>query len=192
MCYITFGDLLQTIGIGVSIVACVYTALTYKKTHDILDVIESERKFWWNKRQLERMFNILPIDSVESFLEDPTIFRNELWVGLRSAYLIDFQFKGAEKTTIIEFIQALNSFKCLGYVQVPSKHWKFEPLSGKEPLEVDKEMEQINLIYAKAKAIKPLFETIRQMLLNYQVDIDITNIRAYENYEKKMKERLLL
>ncbi len=189
---ITFGEFLQIVGIGVSLLACVYTVLTYNKTHDIFDVIESERKFWWNKKQLERLFNILPIDCIESFLEDPTIFRNELWIGLRSVYLIDFQFKGAEKTTIIEFIQALNSFKSLRYVQVQSNHWKFEPLSSKSPFEVDKKVEQINLIYAKAKAIKPLFEKIRQILLKYQVDIEITNIRAYEDYEKKMKDQLLL
>ena len=105
MCYKDFVDcIIPIIGLIVSILACVYTCLTYRKSRDILEVVDEERKYRWNKKELETLFSTIPIDSIESFFETPDIIRNELWEGLRAVDLKTFQYNGKEHELISHFI----------------------------------------------------------------------------------------
>lgn len=140
MCYKDFVDyIIPIIGLIVSIVACVYTCLTYRKSRDILEVVDEERKYRWNQKELETLFSTIPIDSIESFFEVPDIIRNELWEGLRAVDLRTFQYNGKERELIVKFVNGLDSFCNMHYKQVTSGNWKFEPLAEKEPFNAEKE-----------------------------------------------------
>ena len=69
------GLLFQAIGIIISIIACNYTIKTYKESHDILEVLDSEKRYLWNKKELESLFTTLPIDSIESFFENQSLVK---------------------------------------------------------------------------------------------------------------------
>lgn len=99
-----------------------------------------------------------------------------------------FQFNGKEKDLIIKFIRDLDSFRDLNYIETPSKHWKFEPLSEREPYDEEKGRLEIRKLFSKASEIRPLYEDILKVLLTYQVDLREMSIRAYDNYIDSTKE----
>lgn len=176
------------IGLIVSIVACIYTCLTYRKSRDILEVVDEERKYKWNQKELETLFSTIPIDAIESFLELPDLIRNELWEGLRAVNLRTFQYNGKERDLIVKFINELDSFCYMHYKQVPSGHWKFQPLAEREPFNADKENQKINELNAKAKALRPTFNDVKNVLMRYHINIREINKKAYEFYFKKQEE----
>lgn len=178
------------IGLIVSVVACIFTCLTYRKSHDILEIIDLERKYRWNQRELESLFSNIPIDSIESFIESPEVIRKELWEGLRSIDLTSFQFIGKERNSIVNFIRGLESFCFMHYEQVPSGHWKYQPLSNNENFDADKENQNINDLHEKANALSPLLKELKLILLKYHVNIRDINMKAYDNYYNKQKEEL--
>ena len=189
MCYKDFVDyVIPIIGLVVSIVACVYTCLTYRKSRDILDVVDEERKYRWNKKELETLFSTIPIDSIESFFEMPDIIRNELWEGLRAVDLKTFQFNGKERDLIVRFIDGLDSFCYMHYMQVPSGHWKFQPLAEKEPFNEDKEKQKMEELLAKARVLRPLYNDVKDILMKYHVNLRDINKRAYDFYFKTQEE----
>ena len=189
MCYKDFVDyIIPLIGLIVSIVACIYTCLTYRKSRDILDVVDEERKFRWNQKELENLFCAIPIDSIECFFEVPDIIRNELWEGLRAVDLRTFQYSGKERALIVKFIDGLDSFCYMHYKQVPSGHWKFQPLTEKEPFNADKESKKMEELLAKARALRPLFNDVKDILMKYHVNLRDINMKAYDFYFKKQEE----
>lgn len=172
----------------VSIVACIYTFLTYRKSRNILEVVDEERKYRWNKRELETLFSTIPIDSIESFFELPDLIRNELWEGIRAVDLKSFQYIGKERDVIVNFINRLESFCFMQYKQVPSGHWKFQPLAERESFDAEKESERMDELNAKARALRPLFNDVKNVLMKYHIDIRELNKKAYEFYFKKQEE----
>lgn len=189
MCYKFFIEyVIPVIGLMVSIVACIYTGLTYRKSRDILEVVDEERKYRWNQRELETLFSTIPIDSIDSFFEIPDLIRNELWEGLRAVDLRTFQYNGKERDLIVKFINELDSFCYMHYKQVPSGHWKFQPLAERESFDADKENQKLAELNAKAKALFPLFKDVKNVLMKYHVDIREINKKAYEFYFKKQEE----
>lgn len=111
MCYKDFVEyIVPVLGLIVTIVACIYTGLTYRKSRDILEVVDEERKYRWNQKELETLFSTIPIESIESFFELPDLIRNELWEGLRAVDLKSFQYNGKERNMIVRFINELDSF----------------------------------------------------------------------------------
>lgn len=189
MCYKEFVDyIVPVLGLIVTIVACIYTGLTYRKSRDILEVVDEERKYRWNQRELETLFSTIPIESIESFFELPGLIRNELWEGLRAVDLRSFQYNGKERDKIVRFINELDSFCYMHYKQVPSGHWKFQPLAEREPFDADKENQKMEELNAKAKALCPLFKDVKTVLMKYHVDIREINKKAYEFYFKKQEE----
>ena len=189
MCYKDFVDyIIPTIGLIVSIVACVYTCLTYRKSRDILEVVDEERKYRWNQKELETLFSTIPIDAIERFFEVPDIIRNELWEGLRTIDLRTFQYNGKERDLIVKFINSLDSFCYMHYKQVPSGHWKFQPLAEKEPFNADKESQKMKELLAKARALRPLFNDVKDILMKYNVNLRDINRKAYDFYFKIQEE----
>ena len=180
--------IIPLIGLVVSIVACGYTCLTYKKSRDILNTVDEERKYRWNQKELETLFSTIPIDSIESFFEVPEIIRNELWEGLRAVDLKTFQYNGKERELIVNFIDGLDSFCYMHYKQVPSGHWKFQPLAEKEPFNYDKERQKMNELSSKARALRPLFNDVKDILMKYHVDLRDINKKAYDFYFKTQEE----
>ena len=180
--------IIPTIGLIVSAVACIFTGLTYRKSRDILEVVDEERKYRWNQRELDTLFSTLPIDSIESFLEAPQIIRNELWEGLRAVDLRTFQYNGKERDMIVEFINGLDDFCFMHYKQMPSGHWKYQPLAEREIFDAKKENQRMDDLNAKARALRPLFNDVKTILMKYHVDIREINKKAYEFYFKKQEE----
>jgi hypothetical protein len=179
---------LQIIGIIVSIIACVYNYKTYRKSYDILDVINAERKYQWNKKELEKLFTTLSIDCIDSFFTNPTIIRDELWRGLRYVDLNTFQFNGPEKKPIVDFINELYSFCDMNYKQTPSKHRKYQPLSENEEFDAEKEREKIKELEEKARELIPLYKYVKKILQNYHVDIRDINAKAQDFYYQLIDE----
>ena len=183
--------IVPVLGLIVSFVACIFTGLTYRKSHDILDVMDKERRYRWNQRELINLFSTIPFDSIESFFELPDLIRNELWEGLRAVDLRTFQFSGKERDLIVNFINGLDSFCYMHYKQVPSGHWKFQPLGEKEPFNADKESQRLEELNAKAKVLRPLFVDVKNVLVKYHIDIREINKKAYDFYFKKQEENRL-
>lgn len=179
---------IPVLGLIVSTVACIYTGLTYRKSHDILEVVNEERKYRWNQRELKNLFRTLPIDSIESFLEAPQIIRNELWEGLRSVDLRTFQYNGKERNMIVDFIKGLDDFCFMHYKQVPSGHWKYQPLAEREPFDAEKENQRMDELNTKARALRPLFKGVKNILMKYHIDLRDINKNAYDFYFKKQEE----
>ena len=189
MCYKDFVDyIIPIIGLIVSIVACVYTCLTYRKSRDILTVVDEERKYRWNQEELKALFSTIPIDTIESFFEAPDIIRDELWEGLRAIDLRTFQYNGEERDLISKFIKELDSFCNMHYKQVASGHWKFQPLSEKEPFNADKERQKTDELFAKARILRPLFNDVKDILTKYHINIRDINKRAFDFYFKIQEE----
>ena len=189
MYYKDFVDyIIPIIGLIVSIVACVYTCLTYRKSRDILTVVDEERKYRWNQEELKALFSTIPIDTIESFFEAPDIIRDELWEGLRAIDLRTFQYNGEERDLISKFIKELDSFCNMHYKQVTSGHWKFQPLSEKEPFNADKERQKTDELFAKARILRPLFNDVKDILTKYHINIRDINKRAFDFYFKIQEE----
>lgn len=189
MCYKDFVEYnIPVLGLIVSIVACIYTCLTYRKSRDILEVVNEERRYRWNQRELDNLFRTIPIDTIESFFETPDIISDVLWEGLRVVDLRTFQYNGKERDMIVKFINELDSFCYMHYKQVPSGHWKFQPLAEREPFNADKESQRIDELLEKARALRPLFNDVKNVLMRYHVDIREINKKAYEFYFKKQEE----
>ena len=176
---------IQILGLIVSIIACAYTIKTYNKSSDILDVVDSERTYRWNKKQLEELFTTLPFDCIDSFFSDPTIIRNEMHQGLRSIDLSTFQFRGEEKTLIMQLVNELEECCFMNYKQTPSKHWKYESLSEHEEFDTDIETQRINNLYDQAKTLKPLYTEVKEILSKYHIDLKELNRNARELYQAK-------
>ena len=186
MCYKEFVDyFIPVIGLIISILACLFTFLTYKKSRDILEVVGEEKRYRWNQKELEILFNMIPIDSIESFFGVPDIIRNELWEGLRAVDLRTFQYNGKERDLIVKFINGLDSFCNMNYRQLPSSNWKFEPLAEKEPFNAEKERQKTEELYAKARTLLPLFKDVKDILMKYHVNIRDINKSAYDFYSKR-------
>ena len=189
MCYKEFVDyFIPVIGLIISILACLFTFLTYKKSRDILEVVGEEKRYRWNQKELEILFNMIPIDSIESFFGVPDIIRNELWEGLRAVDLRTFQYNGKERDLIVKFINGLDSFCNMNYRQLPSSNWKFEPLAEKEPFNAEKERQKTEELYAKARTLLPLFKDVKDILMKYHVNIRDINKSAYDFYSKMQEE----
>ena len=189
MCYKDFVEYnIPVLGLIVSIVACIYTCLTYRKSRDILEVVNEERRYRWNQRELDNLFRTIPIDTIESFFETPDIISDVLWEGLRVVDLRTFQYNGKERDMIVKFINELDSFCYMHYKQVPSGHWKFQPLAEREPFNADKESQRIDELLEKARALRPLFNDVKNVLMRSHVDIREINKKAYEFYFKKQEE----
>lgn len=180
--------IIPLIGLVISIMACIYTWLTYRKSRDILEVVDEERQYRWNQRELETLFSTIPIDAIESFFELPDLIRDELWEGLRAVNLKTFQYNGKGRDLIVKFINGLDNFCFMHYEQVPSGHWKFQPLAEREPFDANKERKRMDELNAKAKALRPLFKDVKDILLKYHVNIREINKSAYELYFKKKEE----
>ncbi len=176
------------IGLIVSIVACVYAIKTYRKSHGILDVIQNDRAWRWNKKELEYLFSYLPIDCIDSFFGDPTTIRNELMWGLQRVDLCMFQFEGKEKDLIILFINRLDSFCDLNYKQTPSTHWKFEPLSEYEQYDEEKERTEIKRLESRVSELRPCYDTIKGLLSEYQVNLKEMNKKAHDLYHNSIND----
>lgn len=190
MCYNYFVDyIVPPIGLFVSILAFVFTFKTYEKSYDILKVINKERRYNWNRKELENLFSVLSIDSLDSFFGDPNYIRNDLWVGLRAVDLSTFQYEGKEKDTIVKFIQELESFQFLRYEQTPSGHWKLQPLFGEKHFDEEKEMKEIEKIETQVKRLKPVYDEVKEILLKYHIGLREINSTAREFYEKEMEEK---
>lgn len=156
--------------------------MTYRKSYSILDVIKQDRAWKWNRKELVYLFSYLPIDCIDSFFNNPNIIRNELWWGLRTVDLNSFQFDGKEKELIIQFILCLDSFCGLNYKQIPSKHWKFEPLFEHKSYDEEKERQEIKNLESKVLELRPTYERIRGLLSEYQLDLRDLNKRAHDQY----------
>lgn len=154
-----------------------------------MEVVDEERKYRWNQKELETLFSTIPIDSIDSFFEIPDLIRNELWEGLRNVDLRTFQYNGKERDLIVKFINELDSFCYMHYKQVPSGHWKFQPLAEREPFDTEKESQRMDELNAKARALYPLFKDVKNVLMKYHVDIREINKKAYEHYFKKQEEQ---
>lgn len=189
MCYECLADyIIPIVELIVSIFACVFTYLTFKKSRDILEVLDEERKYKWNRKELEKLFSTIPIDSIESFFYTPDIIRNELWEGLRAVDLKTFQYNGIERDQIVKFINGLEEFCFMSYEQVPSGHWNFQPLSEKEPFDAEKEKQMIINLEKKASKLRQQYTEIKKILRCYHVDLrDITN-RANGSYRRRVDE----
>lgn len=74
------------------------------------------------------------------------------------------------------------------YEQVPSSHWKFQPLSDREPFDADKESRKMDELLAKASRLRPLFNIVKDVLMKYHVNIRDINRKAYDFYFKKQEE----
>lgn len=186
MCYID--TIIQVVGVCVSLVACLYTIKTYLKSSSILEVIESERRYEWNKKELENLFGVLSFDSMDSFFESPDYISNELWEGLRAIDLRTFQFDGKEKDTIVSFLNELDSFKDLNYKQTPSSHWKFQPIGERERFDAEKERQRMNYLFVKARALKPLYEKVKRIFAEYHINLRDINRSADDFYLKRKEE----
>jgi hypothetical protein len=182
---------IPVLGLIVSTVACIYTGLTYRKSRDILQVVDEERKYRWNQRELETIFSSIPFESIESFFETPSIIRNELWVGLRAVDLRTFQYSGKERDIIVKFINELDSFCDMNYIQIPSGNWKYQPLTERETFNAEIEKQRMNKLNAKASALRPLFNDVKTILMKYNVDIREINKKANEYYFNKQKKNII-
>lgn len=190
MCYKEFVDyIIPVVGLIISILACLFTFLTYKKSRDILEVVNEERNYRWNRCELENLFSTIPIDSLESFFQHPDIIRDELWEGLRAIDLSTFQYNGKERDLIVNFIGGLDSFCGMRYKKGQSGHWKFQPLAENDPFSEDKENEKMKELHAKVGALRPLFIELKKTLLKYHVNIRDVNRKAYEYFNKKKEEQ---
>lgn len=176
---------IQILGLIVSIIACAYTIKTFNKSSDILDIVDSERTYRWNKKQLEELFSTLPFDCIDSFFSNPTIIRNEMFQGLRSIDLRTFLFKGEERSLIIQLINRLEEFCFMNYKQIPSKHWKYAPLAEHEKFNAEIEMQRINDLHENAKTLKPLYTEVKEILSRYHIDLKELNRKARELYHAK-------
>lgn len=173
----------------VSILACIFTILTFFKSSNIWSLLKYDRKYKWNRKELEVLFSTLPFDCIDSFFASPDLIRDELWQGLKAVDLSTFQFIGKEKDTITYFINGLDNFCFIkNYKQTPSRHWKYEALSEKENFDTDKERQRIKNLYHKAAALKPYYNKVKKILLKYKVDIRELNRKAMEAYWKKRDE----
>ena len=178
----------RIIGLIVSGLSCFYTFKTYKKSHDILDIVKAEGRYRWNKNELEKLFSKLPIDSIDSLFANPTIIRDDLWRGLRAVDLNMFQFDGEEKIIIVEFVERLDELCLLRYEQTPSKQWKFEPLSAVEAYNNEKELSKYNELMTKVKLLKPLYDKVKNVLLRYHIDFNEVNTKARDFYSNIKEE----
>ena len=57
-----------------------------------------------------------------------------------------------------------------------------------EPFDADKENQRMEELNAKAKALRPLLNEVKDILLKYHVNIRDINKRAYEFYFKNQEE----
>ena len=193
MCYYFFfvDYILPIFCFTVAVIACYYTYKTYKQSHIIQNTL-SERRYQWNKKELEKLFSTLSISSIDSFFEHPDTISDVLWQGIGKVDLNTFQYDGKERTEIEKFITRLFEFCLLNYKQTPSKQWKFQSINSNEPFDPEKERDRINELEAKARALMPLYKKIKKVLLNYQVDLNEIDAKALDFYNKKNQDLELL
>lgn len=175
----------------VAFVACCYTIKTFRQSKKIQNTL-SERRYQWNKKELENLFSTLSISSIDSFFEHPDTISDVLWQGIGKVDLNTFQYDGKERTEIEKFITGLFEFCLLNYKQTPSKQWKFQPINSNEPFDYQKERDGINELEAKARELKPLYKKVKKILLDYQVDLNEIDAKALDFYNKKNQELEIL
>lgn len=183
---------MNLIEIIISLVTCIFTVALFLKGKDILKVINAERRYQWNKKELENLFSTLSISSIDSFFEHPDTISDVLWQGIGKVDLNTFQYDGKERTEIEKFITGLFEFCLLNYKQTPSKQWKFQPINSNEPFDYQKERDGINELEAKARELKPLYKKVKKILLDYQVDLNEIDAKALDFYNKKNQELEIL
>ena len=193
MCYYFFfvDYILPIFCFTVAVIACYYAYKTYKQSHIIQNTL-SERRYQWNKKELEKLFSTLSISSIDSFFEHPDTISDVLWQGLGTVDLNTFQYDGKERTEIEKFITRMFEFCLLNYEQTHSKQWKFQPNNSNEPFDSEKERDRINELEAKARELKPLYKKVKKVLLDYQVDLNEIDAKALGFYNKKNQELEIL
>lgn len=187
MSYIIVNYVSPIVSILISVIACIFTILMYRKSINILDAITSERKYLWNKEELENLFSKIHLDSINSFMSNPYYISDYLKKGLRIVDLDYFQFDGKEEAdTIKALINGLDSLFDYNWEQTPSGHWAFKPLLGNEPFDVEKETKMTKEIENKARELIQLFKKTKQILLKYHVNIRELNDKAMIWYNKEV------
>ena len=179
--------ILPWFSLGVSICACFFTFKTYRQSSKIQNTL-SERRYQWNKKELEKLFCNLSISSLDSFFEHPDVISDVLWQGIGDVDLNTFQYNGKERTEIEKFINRIFEFCLLNYIQTPSKYWKYQPFNSNEPFDADKEKERINELESKSRELKPLYKKIKNVLLDYQINLKEIDSKAIDMYNKKNQE----
>lgn len=179
-------------GLIISLVTCIFTIALYFKGDSILKVINAERRYQWNKKELEKLFSNLSISSIDSFFEHPDTISDVLWQGIGTIDLNTFQYDGKERAEIENFITRAFELCLLNYKQTPSKQWKFQPINSNESFDSKKERDRINELEAKAKALFPLYKNVKKVLLEYQIDLNEIETKALDLYNKKIHELELL
>lgn len=180
--------LVAVIGLAISFFSCLYTYKTFVRSSKILNTLDEERRYEWNRKELDTLFSTVPIGCIDSFFDSPDSIRDELWKGLSAVDLNTFQYDGKEKETIVKFIEELDNFRFLNYKQTPSHHWKFVVFSEKESYDGEKERLKIKELQAKASSLKPKFQVIKNLLLRYHVDKRELDRKAYNFYSKKIED----
>ena len=189
MSYIIVNYVFPIVSILISVIACIFTILMYRKSINILDAITSERKYLWNKEELENLFSKIHLDSINSFMSNPYYISDYLKKGLRIVDLDYFQFDGKEEAdTIKALINGLDSLFDYNWKQIPSGHWKFQPIVENEPFDVEKETKMTKEIEIKARKLKFIYENTKQILLKYHVNLKEMNDKAIEWYDKELLE----
>ena len=179
---------MSIIELVISLITCLFTAVAACKSNSILKVVNAERRYQWNKKELENLFSTLSISSINSFFEHPDTINDDFWQGLGVIDLNTFQYNGKERTEIEKFITGLYDFCLLNYKQTPSKQWKFQPINSNEPFDSETERDRINELEAKARALFPLYKKVKKVLLNYQVDLKEIDAKALDFYHKKNQD----
>ncbi|MBP5687842.1 MAG: hypothetical protein J6X22_04275 [Muribaculaceae bacterium] len=179
---------MNIIEIIISLVTCVFTVALYFKGKDILKVINAERRYQWNKKELENLFSILSISSIDSFFDHPDTISDVLWQGIGTVDLNTFQYDGKERTEIEKFITRLFEFGLLNYTQTSTQNWVFQPLNSNEPRDAEKEKNRINELESKARALMPLYKKVKKVLSDYHIDLNEIDDKALDFYYKKKQE----
>ena len=179
--------ILPWLSLSIAIFACRYTYKTYKQSYSIQNTL-SERRYQWNKKELEKIFNKLSISSIDSFFEHPDVISDVLWREIGDVNLDNFQFDGKERAEIEKFVNRLFEFCLLNYKQTPSQQWKFQPFNSNEPFDSQKERDRINELEKKARALMPLYKKVKKVLSDYHIDINEIDDKALDFYYKKKQE----
>lgn len=188
LCCISLEQGLQICGILISVVTCIYAILTFHKSGAILETVDTEKKYRWNKKELESLFSILSFNCITDFFRYPIIIRDALWRELRWVDLDSFQYVGKEKDDIVTFVKKIGDISLMGYKQTPSGHWKYSPLSDKDEGDYEKEQHKLNELDVKVNELRPLYNKIKGNLTKYHVDLRDMETKARRFYEKAIAE----
>lgn len=103
-----------------------------------------------------------------------------------------FQYDGKEKQLIVDFIKKLDAICDLSYRQTPSGCWKFTPISENEVYDKEIEERELKKLEKRVVAILPLYKDVKDLLLQYHIDLKEINKKAYAYYEHTRNEKTLI